>query len=53
MVRFKVVDLWKFVIDSGFKLVCIFLDLIKVFDVIKYSILFVKFEFYGIKENIF
>lgn len=44
----KVVDLWKMVIDSGEKVVSVFFDLRKVFDIIDYNIFLNKMRNNGV-----
>ncbi len=44
----RAVDAWKLAIDKGQKVVCIFLDLRKAFDVIDHSILFKKLTRYRV-----
>ncbi len=44
----RAVNAWKLAIDKGQKVVCIFLDLRKAFDIIDHSILFQKLTCYGV-----
>ena len=44
----RAVDTWKLAIDKGYKVVCIFLDLHKAFEVIDHGILFQKLNWFGV-----